>query len=341
MSTRTPTAGRTHRMSPVAVLALSMATALFAGNAASQQAAWKPERNVEIVVGSGPGGGLDRVARTMQQIWQAKKTIPVAVNVANRPGGSGTIGYQYLNTRPGDGHYLAITSPTLVTNHILGTSKLSHTELTPVALLSSDYMIISVKAESPIRTGREFIERLRKDPGSLSIAIGSVVGGSSHIGLASVLKAGGVDVKKIKTVVFKSGAENVTALLGGHVDAVVGPTDQGLAQVQAGRMRVLGVTSPQRQTGPLAQVPTWKEQGVDALASNWRGLVGPTKLTGAQLAYWDGVMSGLVETDEWKAESEKNLWVNSYRNSADTRKFLDTEYAQLKAILVEIGLAQQ
>ena len=123
----------------------------------------------------------------MQQIWQAKKTIPVPVNVANRPGGSGTIGYQYLNTHPADAHYLAITSPTLLTNHIVGTSKLSYTEMTPVALLSSDYMIISVKAESPIRTGREFIERLRKDPGSLSIATGSVVGGTSHIGIAAVL----------------------------------------------------------------------------------------------------------------------------------------------------------
>lgn len=304
------------------------------------QTPWRPDRNVEIIVASGPAGGLDRTARSIEKIWREQKMLPVTSAVVNKPGGSGAVGYAYLSQFAKDGHYLIVTSPTLLTNHILGTSKSSHTDFTPVAQLMSEYIVLYVRADSPLKTGRDLIERLRKDPGALSIAIGSIVGGTTHIGTGIVLKAGGVDIRRLRTVVFKSGAENVTAVLGGHVDLAAGPTDQVAAQVLSGKIRALGITASQRLGGPLASSPTWKEQGVDAVVDTWRGVLGPQGLGPAQLAWWDGVFARLVATEEWKKDVDTHLWGNTYRDSAGMRKFLDAEYAELRTALVELGLVK-
>lgn len=324
--------------SSVSALLTAMLAAFCISGAA--QAQWRPDKNVEIIVASGPAGGLDRTARTVEKIWRDQKVLPLTGAVVNKPGGSGAVGYAYLSQFAKDGHYLIVTSPTLLTNHILGTSKSSHTDFTAVAQLMSEYLVLYVRADSPLKSGRDLIERLRKDPAGLSIAIGSIIGGTTHIGTGIVLKAGGVDIRRLKTVVFKSGAENVTAILGGHIDVAAGPSDQVAEQVAAGKLRVLGVTAPQRLGGVLATSPTWKEQGVDALVDTWRGILGPTGLSPGQLAYWDGAFAKLVETDEWKKDVETHLWGNTYRDSAGMRKFLNAEYARLKSALVELGLVK-
>lgn len=200
--------------------------------------------------------------------------------------------------------------------------------------------MVSVGPDSPLKSGNDVLDRLRKDPAALSIAIGSVVGGSNHIGIASVLKAAGVDIRKLRTVVFKSGSESVVALMGGHIDLAVGAPEQALQHVQSGKVRALAVAAPQRLGGALASVPTWKESGVDVSADTWRGVVGPKGLSEAQIASWDRTLSQMVASDEWKKDVEKNLWEPSYRNSADTRKFLDDEYRELRTVLVDLGLAK-
>ena len=312
----------------------AIATPLYA------QSGWKPEKNVELIVPSAAGGGLDRSARTIQRIWQERNLLPVPSAVINKPGGGGNIGYTYLSTFPGDAHYISISSPTLLTNHIVGRNRFTHTDFTPLAHLTSEYLMVSVGPNSPIKSGKEIIDKLKKDPTSLSIAIGSVVGGSNHLGIGSVLKTAGVDIRKLRTVVFKSGSESVVAVMGGHVDMAVGAPEQALQLMQAGKVRAIAVASPRRLSGALASVPTWKENGADVTADTWRGIVGPKGLSGAQVAFWDATLSKMVATEEWKKEVEKNLWDPSYRNSAETRRFLDAEYIELKAVLSDIGMAK-
>lgn len=314
-----------------------LATAASATHAA--QADWAPEKNVELIVPSGPAGGLDRTARTIQKIWRDRKLFAVPSTVVNKPGGSGAVGYTALAQQK-DGHALAIASPTLLTNHILGTSRLNYTDFTPVALLLSEYIVIYVRADSPLANGRDVVERLKRDPAALSIAIGSIVGGTTHIGVGAVLKAAGVPVKGLKTVVFKSGAENLTAILGGHVDLAAGPADQVSRHIATGKIRVIGITSPQRLRGALANVPTWKEQGVDVVVDTWRGIMAPKDLPPAQLAFWDSTFAWLIQTDDWKKDVEANLWDNNYRNSTDAKRMLDVEYPRLKSVLADLGLVK-
>lgn len=302
---------------------------------------WKPEKNVELIVPSAAGGGLDRTGRVVQRIWQENKMFSSASAVVNKPGGSGNIGYTYLSMSPTDGHYLMVSSPTLLTNHITGTGKLNYTDFTPIAQLSSEYLVMTVKADSPIKSGREVIERLKKDPAALSIAIGSVVGGANHIGIGAVFKAAGIDIKKLRVVVFKSGTESVTALMGGHVDLATGAPEQSLSQVEAGKVRVIAIAAPQRLGGIFSNVPTWKELGINVEADTWRGIIGPKGMSNPQVTFWNDVIARMVATETWKKEVEKHHWAITYRNSSESSKFLDAEYQDLKSVLTELGLAKK
>src|SRR3954466_5467025 len=138
------------------------AAAAFAAHCATPE--WQPKNAVEIMVASGPGGGMDRTARTIQMIVREKRMTDLTVNVVNKAGGGGTIGWNYLSQHPHDAHYLAIGSPALLTNHIMGKSALSHADFTPLAMLISEYTAFAVSTNSPIKTGKDLIARLRADP---------------------------------------------------------------------------------------------------------------------------------------------------------------------------------
>lgn len=313
---------------------------LSAGYVAAQSAAWKPERAVELVVQSGPGGGTDGTARLIQRIWQTRHMVEVPVNVNNKPGGGGSVALSYLKSHAGDGHYLQIASAVLLTSHIAGSSPFNYTDFTPIAQLNSEYVAFAVKSDSPLKSGADLIARLKKDAGSLSIAVGTSVGGANHIAAALVTKAAGGDIKKLRTVVFKSSAESATALLGGHVDLVTSSASLLAPHLAAGTLRLIAIAAPKRGSGILASTPTWREQGLDIVVDNFRNVIGPPGMSDAQVKYWEDKFARLAQTEEWKKDLEANLWQNAYMGSRDSRKYLDAQYAQLKQVAVELGLAK-
>jgi putative tricarboxylic transport membrane protein len=321
-----------------AVTALVALCAVLAGGAQAQTA-WKPERPVELIAMNAPGGGSDRTLRIMSKIMQQTQLVPVAVNVVNKPGGGGTVAYNYLNTHPGDAHYLQLASKSLLTNHIAGNGP-SYTEFTPIAFLFGEYIAVTVKPDSPLKSARDIVERLKKDSGSLTFGIATSLGNPNHQAVATALREAGIDIKKLKNVIFPSGGAASTAMMGGHVDIV--PITAGFAAQMArqGQVRVLAVTSPGRLADVLATVPTWREQGYDVIVSNWRSMVGPRGMTEAQVAYWEQAFKRFVESDEWKKELETNFWTSEYMRSAETRKYLEQDNAQVRAFLAELGLAK-
>ena len=314
--------------------------AVFAVGANAQSGSWRPSQNVEIIVPAAAGGANDLTGRLVQKIMHDMKLVPTAVNVVNRPGGGHSIGLTYLNQRAGDGHYLMIETGTMLVNEITGKLNVRHADITPIAVLYRDFVGISVRADSPIRTGRDFVERLKKDPGSLSIALSSALGNANHLAAAMIAKNGGVDVRKLKIVVFNSGSETMTALLGGHVDVVAGPANLAARHLPEGKIRVIGLAAPQRLGGVLAQVPTFGEQGTPGVLANWRSVIGPKNMTPAQVAYWDQVFAKVVQADDYKKEVERNLADPIYLGSRDARKFWDQEYNELKGLLSELNLTK-
>ena len=308
--------------------------------AGAQTAAWRPDQAVEISAATAPGGGADRTARFIQKLLQEKKLLPLPMTVANKPGGGGGIGLRYLNQHAGNGHFLQIYSPNVLAGFIVGQVPLNYTEITPIATLYSEHMLVAVRTDSPVKNGRDLIERLRQDPKSLSLTVGIGLGNMNHIGAALPLRAGGVDVKAVKAVVFNTIAESVTAVVGGHIDIVAATPSTVLAMVQSGRLRVLGITAPQRVPGLFAQVPTWREQGIDSIASFWHGVIGPAGMTPQQIAYWEDMLTTLAATDEWKVQMEQNYLTPQFLKSADSAKFLRAQFAELKSVLTDLGMAK-
>ncbi|OGA48333.1 MAG: hypothetical protein A3F74_05110 [Betaproteobacteria bacterium RIFCSPLOWO2_12_FULL_62_58] len=306
---------------------------------AAQTAQWSPVSAVEIVVSTGVGGAQDRLARVMQGIIQNELT-PVPVVVVNKPGGAGMIAGAYLNRSPSDGHSLLITSAVILANHIMGRSKFTYTDMTPVAQLFNEYPVLAVRSESPIKSPSDLLARLKESPDSVSIGL-TTFGSVHHLSLTKAAKAAGINPRDLKIVVFKSGGEALTATMGGHVDATISSLSNFISPLEAGTIRALVISAPQRMPGVVANVPTWRDLGVDSVFSNFRIVFGPRGLSASQVAYWEQVLSKMVSLSAWTKEEQNNYWASAYLNSAQARQALVSEYASQKIILTDLGMAKQ
>jgi putative tricarboxylic transport membrane protein len=321
---------------PHTVRAVAAAALLLCTTAALPQSDWKPSRAIEIVSGTS-GGAADRMARLVQTLMQEKKLVPTPVTVVTKPGAGNSIAFSYVSQKPGDPHLLLVSTLSLSLNALTGTSRLGFRDFTPVCTLFDEYASIVVRADSSITSGKELIERLRKDPGAVSIGITSA-GGANHLAAAIVLKAAGIDVKKVRTVVFESAGKALLAVLGGHVDVAPTSASVPVPHLQAGTVRVLGITAPRRMSGPYIDVPTWREQGVPAEFSSYRGFSAPKDLPPSAITYWENMFSAIDSDPRWQEEAEKNLLHRQFRKSRESEQYLAELEAPLKAVLGDLGM---
>jgi len=301
---------------------------------------WKPGKTVELVVGSSPGGSPDVMARLVQRIFQNSGLVPSST-VVNKPGAANTIGWAYLNQHAGDGHYIATYSPALIGNRIMGTTQLNYQDFTPLNILAREFVVITVRGDSPISSLKDLTARLKKDSQSASFAFATARGNHNHIVMSMYLKSIGVDPKMAKAVVYSGGGEGQTALFGGHIDVYMASPRSMMGPHKEGRARILGISSGQRQSGDLAIIPTLKEQGYDAEFFTWRGFMGPKGLKPGEIAYWDAAFEKPAQTPEWKKDTEEQFWNADYLLSAKTREHLDRENTVMRGILTDLGLAKQ
>lgn len=321
-------------------LSAGCALMLFAQTMQCIAADWAPERAVEIVVPTGPGGANDITARTLQRVFQQERIVNVPINVVNRVGGGGAISLNYLNQHAGDGHYLLNASINVLTNHITGLSTLHYSDFTPVAMLVNEYIVFVIGPDSKLQSGRDMLARLKADPSSLNFAIGTARGGTNHTAVALVAKAVDADVRKLKTVVFQSNSQSAMAAMGGHVDVAPISASAALSASKSGKLRMIAITAPRRLTGELADVPTWKELGANVEFSNSRFMLGPRGMTAAQLAYWDVAFGRMVQTAAWKKDIDDNHWATNHIPSAGVRRYLAQLYDELKNALTDAGLVK-
>jgi putative tricarboxylic transport membrane protein len=314
--------------------------ALTVGPAPAAAQAWKPSRTVELVVGSSPGGSPDVMARLVQRIFQTTGLVPSST-VVNKPGAANTLGWAYLNQHAGDAHYIATYSPALIGNRIMGTTQLNYQDFTPLNILAREYVVISVRADSPVASLKDLTARLRKDSQSVSFAFATARGNHNHVVMSLYLKSIGVDPKVAKVVVYSGGGEALTAFLGGHIDVYVASPRSMVSLQKEGKVKVLGISTAQRQPGALADLPTFREQGVDAVFFTWRGFMAPKGLKPAEIAYWDAVFEKLAQGEEWRKDTESQFWNADYLLSAETRKHLDRENEVMRMILTDLGLTKQ
>ncbi len=318
----------------LAALAAQLATEAWG------QPAWRPEKAVEIILPAAAGGINDQMVRLMQKILQDHKLVSVPVVPMNKAGGNQTLAVVYLNQHAADPHYLFYATATIFTNQIAGLTQLHYADLTPLALFLVDHTVITVRADSPLKNLRDLIDRLKADPDSL--AFGMVArGGPNHLALSQAMRSAGVDPRKLKTIVFKTNAESIMAVVGGHIHAVVCSVSAALPQVQAGNTRVLAIAAPQRQTGALANVPTLREQGINANGiSNWRAAFGARGLTPAHIAFWEDALARMAAAEDWKAQLAATNLASQFLRGKDFVQYLEGEYHDTRAVMTDLGLAK-
>lgn len=300
--------------------------------------AWRPQSEVEFIVGTPPGGGQDRPARALMRVLESGGLIDVPMRLTNRPGKGGGNAWDALYRRPRDPHVLAISSAPLLTNKILGVADYDDRDLIPISTLYTECIAFLVRQDSPMRSSSALLERLKSDVGGLTIAFATAIGTTSHIALAQIVRHVGGDPKALKLRVFDSALYAVADLLEGHADVAAVSAVSAVKALQAGELRTLAVSGPERLGGLFKDAPTWVEQSVPCVIGQWRGMVAAQGITGEQRAYWEHALLAAMATPEWAAELEQNYWTGIGTAHAKTREFLDSERAFLNDMLGELGL---
>ncbi|MED3562644.1 tripartite tricarboxylate transporter substrate binding protein [Bacillus xiapuensis] len=323
------------------VLSLGACSSKETASSSKKEGTGYPTKAITVVAPSGAGGGWDLTARSFTKVISETKLVNQPLTVENKPGGGGAVFMaEYATQQAANNDMLFVNSPPIIINNLKkeGNSPYGYKNTTPLAQLTKDYGAIVVKADSKYKDLKSVLEDVKKNPSKLTFAGGSAPGSMDH--LISILPAYkyGVDPTKIKYVSYDGGGEAITALLGGNADVIGTDASSVKEFLKAGKIRVLAVTAADRLSGEFKDIPTAKEQGVDAEFTIWRGVFGPEKMSSEAKAYWEKTIDKLVNSTEWKTEVETQGWELEYKNSADFKKFLEEQEQQIQQLLEALGM---
>lgn len=297
---------------------------------------WAPSQTIEIVVPAGAGGAIDRTARLIQALLKPAG-INNASSIVNKSGGGHSVGYAYLNQQAKDPHHLLVTSTNLVTNHVAGTSPIGYTDVTPISLLFNEYVVFCVASQSAIGSPMDLIATLKARPESISIGVGSAIMGANSVAVSLVGKSAGIDSRKLRKVTFKSSSEAAVQLMGGHIGLIASTPGIVAAGIANGQLRPLAVSAPSRLGGNLANVPTWRELGVNAIVGNWRIVIAPTGVSADAADFWAEALGRISAMPAWRESLEKSGARPDYMNRQGTGAFLNEQDTLYRATFTELG----
>jgi len=308
--------------------ALASTTLALPGTAAAQGIG-----TLKMMIPANPGGGWDQTGRSLAAAMQAAKVVQ-SVQFDNKGGAAGTIGLaQFANGSKGDPNAVMMGGMVMVGGIVLNKSPVNLDMVTPIARLTSEYVVITVPANSPHKNLADLLNAFKANPGKVSWGGGSA-GGTDHILVGLIARAIGADPAKINYVPFKGGGEAIAAIVGGHVSAGVSGLGEFSEQIKGGRMRGLAVSAP----GPLEGIPSLKEQGVDVVLGNWRGVFGAPGITPAQRDALVAAVRTATESPAWKETLAKFGWEPWFLGGDDYKRFIDEDTRRVTAIIESLGL---
>ena len=291
--------------------------------------------NLKMMIPANPGGGWDSTGRALGKALQEAGAAS-AITYENKGGAAGAIGLaQFVNAAKGDPNALIMMGQVMIGGIITGKPPVSITQCTPIARLTSEYTAFVLPAQSPLKTMKDVVEQMKKDPGSVKWGGGSR-GSTEHIAAAMIARAAGVDPAKINYVAFRGGGEATAAILGNNVTVGGSGYSEFAQYIDSGKMRAVAVTSAQRLKG--INVPTLKEQGIDVEIGNWRGVYGAPGITDAQRKALTDMVLKAVKSKAWAEAMEKNAWTPALMTGKEFDEFVDREFASLRATMVKAGM---
>jgi putative tricarboxylic transport membrane protein len=304
------------------------------GGAAGKPATKYPEKQITLINPNAPGGGTDIMFRNMDAIGQKVKAFPQAFILETKTGGSGSVGKAAaVNSKP-DGYTLTVADDSTLYQDLGGTQPFAYNDFTYIARMVIDYNLVVVRNESPIKTFKEWLDAAKSRPKAVSVA-GTGIGNTDQIHLVQISKLAGTEFTYTS---FNSGGEVLTNLLGGHVDSALANPSEVWEQMRAGQIRALAITAPERLKD-LPDVPTLKEQGLDLVVSQYRGIAGPKNLPPEIVKVLEDGFKKISDSPEWKAEYlDKFQQINGFMGSAELTKYMDDEYKKNETLFKELGL---
>ena len=286
---------------------------------------------MEIIAGTPPGGGQDRAARAVAGLLDG------GVRVTNLPGRGGGNAWDWLLRAPGAGDLAAVSSPTLITNAMVGESTIDHRDLTPLALLYTEHSALMVRPGSGLDEASALLDAMAV--GSVVVSFATALGSMNHLILAEIATHLGVPVSTVPIRVFDSAPLAVADVVEGRGHLAVVSAVSAVPALRDGMLVPVMVTSPQRLDGAFAATPTCVELGVPCVRGTWRGLVGSPGLERSVVDAWAEGVRGAVGTEAWRRLLEDNLWTSTFLGPDDTGRFLEAERHQLSQLLEQVGLA--
>ncbi len=306
--------------------AIALTMALFSIGAAAQP-------SLKMMIPANPGGGWDQTGRNLAAAMQGAKLVS-GVQFENKGGAAGIIGLaQFANQAKGDPNAVMIGGMVMVGGIILGKSQVNLSQVTPIARLTSEWEIVVVPANSPLKTMADLVKVLKADPGKVSWGGGSA-GGTDHILAGLIAKAVGVDAVKVNYVPYKGGGEAIAAILGGHVTVGVSGIGEFAEHVKSGKMRALAQSGPSKLDG----IPALKELAIDVELGNWRGIFGAPGITPQQRDALVKLVRDATETPVWQATLAKLGWTGWFLGGDAYAKFIDEDIKRVGGIIESLGL---
>ncbi len=309
--------------------------AVLAAAGALPLAARAAGANIKMMVPANPGGGWDTTGRALGKALQ-DSALAASVTYENKGGAAGAIGLaQFVNASKGDGNALMVMGAVMLGGIITGKPPVTITQATPIARLTSEYNVFVLPENSPFKTMKDVVEAMKKDPASVKWGGGSR-GSTEHIAAAMIAREVGVDASKINYVPFRGGGEATAAILGGNVTVGGSGYSEFQQYIEAGKMKPIGVTSEARLKG--INIPTLKEQGVNVVIGNWRGVYAAPGITAEQRKALTDLVVAATKHKAWAEALEKNNWTAALMTGKPFEDFVDNEFASLRATMAKAGM---
>jgi putative tricarboxylic transport membrane protein len=320
------------RAASAALMALALATAAACTRESSSSAGAYPNRDVTVIVPFGAGGGSDILSRTIANVVRDLELVPVNLLIENRPGSSGAVGYTYVAKQEGNPYTLATVSVSFFTTPLLGASEVTYRDFTPVAAIAMSPYIMAVRAASPLKTFDDVRKTRRLTTGTVGVV-------SDPVLLARMLQnATGVTVD---TVPFDGEGEVMAAVLGGHIDFMLGNPAEVLPQIEAGTLRPIAVSTA-NWISSLSDAPSFKELGLNIEHVQLRGVVMPGGVPAETVAFWEQALRKVADSEQWKRE-----YLDRFRDeprfvgSSEFAQLLESTSALYARTMMDLGLTKQ
>lgn len=291
--------------------------------------------NIKMMIPANPGGGWDTTGRALGKAMTDSKAADT-VSYDNKGGAAGALGLaQFVNGSKGDPNALMVMGSVMLGGIITGKPPVKLEQATPLTRLTTEYNVFVLPSNSPLKTMADVVAQLKKDPGSVKWGGGSR-GSTEHIAAAMIAQKVGADPSKINYVAFRGGGEATAAILGGNVTVGGSGYSEFAPYIADGKMKAIAVTSAQRLPG--INVPTLKEQGIDVEIGNWRGVYGAPGITPEQRKALTDIVLAALKGPSWAEQLKKNDWTPAVLSGDAFAKFVDDDFASLRAIMTKSGM---